>query len=218
MEFRLEDIDPDEIERRLAVVEPLTDSVRGLIDAVIRSEVDDAVLDRARARIDEITAELRVHQKPGGYGTPFTRDLRGMPWGNAATGLRNPIAPPLRPEHGAGVSTGSVHLGAAYEGPGGLVHGGVLALLMDQLVGECASTIVNMPHFTGTLTVRYLRPTKLGRVDLRAEVTGTQDRKTFVHVEVRDREGVTADGEAIMIRPKDFPGRDEVLAAIARTP
>ncbi|MCF8589738.1 hotdog domain-containing protein [Gordonia liuliyuniae] len=215
MDFRFEDIGPAEVKRRISAVEPLTESVRDLVDAVIRTEVDDTALDDARRQIDDIVARLRTEEKPGGFGVPFTRDLVGMPWGNAATGVRNAIAPPLRPVTHAGVSTAEVTLGAAYEGPGGHVHGGVLALLLDQLVGECASSGTSMPHFTGTLTVRYVRPTKLGQVSLRAEVTGTQDRKAFVSGEIHDSEGVTAEVEAIMIRPKEFAGRDEVMAAIA---
>ncbi|WOC11623.1 hotdog domain-containing protein [Gordonia sp. MP11Mi] len=214
MEFRLEDVSPEEIERRIRVVEPLTDAVRDLVDAVIRTEVGDATLDDARRQVEEIVARLRTAEKPGGFGVPFTRDLVGMPWGNAATGVRNALAPPLNPVTSAGVSTAEVTLGAAYEGPGGHVHGGVLALLLDQLVGECASSGTSMPHFTGTLTVRYLRPTKLGPVSLHAEVTGTQNRKCFVSGTVRDGEGVTAEADAIMIRPKSFPGRDEVAAAV----
>ncbi|MGO3326551.1 PaaI family thioesterase [Gordonia sp. (in: high G+C Gram-positive bacteria)] len=217
MDFRLEDVNADEIARRIGVVEPLTDSVRGLIDAVIRTDVDDATLDDARRQIDDIVARLRTDQKPGGFGVPFTRDLVGMPWGNAAMGVRNAIAPPLRSVGSDGVATAEVALGAAYEGPGGHVHGGVLALLLDQLVGECASSIDSVPHFTGTLTVRYLRPTRLGTISLRAEITESQGRKTFVRAEIRDDDGPTATCEAIMVRPKEFPGRDGLIAAIAES-
>lgn len=217
MDFRLEDVSPEEVQRRIGVLEPLTDSVRDLVDSVIRTDVDEATLDDARRQIDGIVERLRTDQKPGGFGVPFTRDLVGMPWGNAAVGVRNAIAPPMRPVSSGGVTTAEVTLGAAYEGPGGHVHGGVLALLLDQLVGECASNIDSIPHFTGTLTVRYLRPTKLGPISLRAEITETRGRKAFVHAVIRDDEGATAEGEAIMVRPREFPGREEMLSAIARS-
>ena len=217
MDFRFEDIRPEEVERRISVVEPLTDSVRDLVDAVIRTNADDDSLDEARREVEAIVARLRTDQKPGAFGVPFTRDLVGMPWGNAAMGARNAIAPPLRTASVDGAMTAEVTLGAAYEGPGGHVHGGVLALLLDQLVGECASDLSSIPHFTGTLTMRYLRPTKLGPVSLHAEVTEAQGRKVFIHAEVRDDEGATVEGQAIMIRPKDFPGHDELLAAISES-
>lgn len=216
MDFRLEDVSPDEVARRIDAIAPLTDSVRDLIDAVIRTEVDQESIDDARRRIDAVVADLRTVQKPGSFGTPFTRDLVEMAWGNAAAGIRNAVAPPMRSTSRGGVATAEVTLGAAYEGPGGCVHGGVIALLLDQLVGECAGSMDTGPHFTGTLSMRYIRPTSLGPVSLRAEVTQTQGRKAFVHGELRDADGVTAEAEAIMVRPKDFPGRDEILSAIAR--
>lgn len=203
VDFRIEDITRDEIDRRLSVVEPLTDSVRDLVNAVIRSQVSDAELDAARAKIDEVVAALRTQQRPGSFGTPYTREFIGMPWGNAAVGARNALAPPLRVTRSPGVAECDMVLGAAYEGPGGCVHGGVAALMLDQLVGEAASTD-GLPSFTGTLTVRYLRPTRLGALTARAEVTGREGRKTFVHATMSDDDGVTVEADAIMVSPKGF--------------
>ncbi|GAC56523.1 hypothetical protein GOHSU_08_00510 [Gordonia hirsuta DSM 44140 = NBRC 16056] len=211
MDFRIEDISPEEISRRLSVVEPLTESVRRLIDAVIRTEVDDAELIAATERIDQVVQTLRSRQRDGSFGTPYTPTFIGMPWGNAAVGARNAIAPPLQIRTESGVAECEMVLGAAYEGPGGCVHGGVAALMLDQLVGEAASTD-GLPSFTGTLTVRYLRPTRLGALSARAEVTGREGRKTFVHATLSDDDGVTVEADAIMIAPKGFalPG-GEVL-------
>ena len=140
MQFRLEDISAEEVAARIDSVRPLTDSVRDLIDAVIRTEVDQEVLDDARARIAAVVDDLRAAQIEGSFGNPFTRDLVGMPFGNAAVGERNAIAPPMRPVNSEGVSTAEVTLGAAYEGPSGRVHGGVLAmdnaLRRDRVAGD----------------------------------------------------------------------------------
>ena len=56
MEFVREDISEDEVVRRRAAIEPLTDTVRDLIDAVIRTEVSDDVIAEARRRVDDIVA------------------------------------------------------------------------------------------------------------------------------------------------------------------
>ena len=96
MDFRFEDITEEEINRRIAAVEPLTNSVRDLIDAVIRSTVSDETLAAAKTEIDRVVETLREQQLPGSFGTPYTREFLGMPWGNAAVGVRNAIAPPLR--------------------------------------------------------------------------------------------------------------------------
>lgn len=203
MDFRIEDISPEEIDRRLSVVEPLTDSVRALVDAVIRSEVSDDELRAAKVQIDDVVARLRTKQRPGSFGTPYTKTFIGMPWGNAAVGARNAIAPPLRIRRSPGLAECEMVLGAAYEGPGGCVHGGIAALLLDQLVGEAASTD-GLPSFTGTLTVKYLRPTLLGALAARAEVTGREGRKTFVRATLSDDDGVTVEADAIMVSPKGF--------------
>lgn len=52
-------------------------------------------------------------------------------------GVRNPIAPPvdlIRAEDGS--VSADFHLGAAYEGPPGHVHGGVSAMILDHVLGE----------------------------------------------------------------------------------
>ena len=203
LDFRLEDIDETEIERRLGVVEPLTYAVRDLVDAVIRTEVDDEELLSAQAEVAAIVARLRARQRERGFGVPFTKDMTGMPWGNAVVGARNALAPPLKIEAAGGVASAEFVLGAAYEGPGGCVHGGVAALVLDQLIGEAASS-EGMPCFTGTLTTRYQRPTPLGALRGRAEVERVEGRKKFVRAELADADGVTVVADAVMITPKDL--------------
>ncbi len=50
--------------------------------------------------------------------------------------------------------------------PEGQVHAGVSAMVLDQVLGEAAGA-GGGPGMTGTLTIRYRRPTPLG--DLHAE-------------------------------------------------
>jgi len=211
MDFRLTDMTDAEIEQELSVVEPLANSVRELIDAVIRTEVDDDRLNAAREQIEAVVESLREQQKPGSYGVPFTKTLHGMPYGNAAVGARNAIAPPLRIEHHPdGSANSEVTLGAAYEGPAGLVHGGVSAMLLDQLLGEAVSVGNGTPCFTGTLTVKYLRPTPLGPLSLNAVTTGNEGRKFFARAELCDAEGPTVVAEGIMISPANHPRHEEI--------
>ena len=67
---------------------------------------------------------------------------------------------------GPGEVCAQVELGAAYEGPPGLVHGGVTMLLLDHLMGEVGSDGHRRVTMTGTLTGRYAAPTPLGPVVL----------------------------------------------------
>ena len=191
-----------DISRLRAVYEPLTASVRELIDATIRTEVDGDAVAAAKAEIDSATARLRAAQKDGSFGIQYGSDGDPMPWGNAVIGVRNPTAPPLliRKEPD-GVATCDFYLGAAFEGPPGHVHGGVSAKILDHVLGDAASK-PGVHRLTGTITVRYRRLTPLGRLHAEARITHTDGFKTYAVGHIADRTGVTVEAEAVFIEPK----------------
>ena len=125
-----------------------------------------------------------------------------MPWGNVVMGVRNPVAPPLVVEQseGGGVFT-DFHLGAAYEGPPGHVHGGVAALVLDHILGAAASS-PEKPRLTGTITLRYLRLTRLGQLHAEAQITRREGVKTFTAGHLADDEGITVEAEGVFIQPR----------------
>lgn len=197
-----DDMTPDEHARQSELYGGLAASVRELVDATIRTEVPDEEIRAAQAEIEAITARLRERQLEGSFGVRFSSHGFGRPWGNAVMGLRNPVAPPLViTNHDDGRAETEFHLGAAYEGPPGLVHGGVSALLLDQLVGQAAAA-KGHPGMTGTLTVKYHRGTPLGDLWAKAWVRSTEGPKTFVSAELGDAEGATVSCEAIMVLPR----------------
>ncbi|STZ74382.1 thioesterase superfamily protein [Mycolicibacterium fortuitum] len=113
----VEGLSSADVQRLREVWSPLADSVRSLIDASIRSEVDADEVEAVRALIDDATARLRARQIDGPFGVRFTSDGDRMPWGNPAIGIRNPIAPPLVIVKDAdGTVRTDFHLGAPYEG------------------------------------------------------------------------------------------------------
>jgi len=195
-QFVFEDITSEEVARRTGVYTPLTDSVRDLIDATIRTEVDPDTIRAAGELIEQATALLRAQQSDGPHGVRYTADGTGMPWGNPAIGIRNAIAPPMVVTRDGDRRVADVVLGAAYEGPPGLVHGGICALLLDHILGEAASAM------TGTLTLRYVRATPLGAVHLEAEVVASEGRKRTVRGSLSDAEGITVTAEGIFIVPQ----------------
>jgi acyl-coenzyme A thioesterase PaaI-like protein len=202
LDFTLEDLSAEDVERLRSRYRPLTESVRELIDATIRSEADADAVAAAKAHIDAATAILRRDQLDGPFGVRFTAHGDRMPWGNAVIGLRNPIAPPLAVQRN---DDGSVFadfvLGAAYEGPPGHVHGGVAALLLDHVLGESASPATS-PRLTGTISIRYLRPTPLGALHIEAAIVRTEGVKTFAAGLIADADGPTVQAEGVFIRPK----------------
>jgi acyl-coenzyme A thioesterase PaaI-like protein len=201
VEFTVQNLNGEEVERLRGVFGPFTESVRELIDATIRTEVDPDVIAAAKAEVDAITARLRSAQLDGPFGVRLSEGGQ-MPWGNPVIGLRNPIAPPLviRRSADGGIHT-DFHLGAAYEGPPGHVHGGVSALILDHVLGEAASTAEN-PRLTGTISMRYLRTTPLGDLRAEARIVRTEGVKTFAVGHLADADGVTVEAEGVFITPK----------------
>jgi acyl-coenzyme A thioesterase PaaI-like protein len=187
----------------MTIHETLTASVRRLIDATIRTEVDAAAIVAAKNKIDSATAQLSDRLMPGSFGVQLTHDGQSIALGNVVIGQRNPVAPPLviRDEADGTVCTNFV-LGAAYEGPPGMLHGGVCALILDHVLGATAH-LPNKPAYTGTLTLRYLRGTPLGQpLCARAHVERIDGAKTFAVGHIADAEGVTVQAEGVFIHPR----------------
>ncbi|OSC26190.1 thioesterase [Mycobacterium vulneris] len=187
-----------------SVYAPLAESVRRLLDISIRTEAGPTAVAAAIARIDSATSELSDELRPGPFGVHRTPDGQTIAWGNAVVGLRNPMAPPLVIHHDPdGLVWSEFVLGAAYEGPPDTVHGGVCALVLDHVLGATAHQ-PDKPAYTGTLTLRYRRPTALGR-RLRAEarVERVDGAKIFAVGHLADEDGVTVEAEGIFIQPKD---------------
>ena len=196
------DVSSEEVQQMRAVYQPLAESVRELIDATIRTEVDGDTVAAVRAEIDAATAKLRSLQTDGPFGVRYTTGGDRMAWGNPVIGIRNPIAPPVTIRRDAdGRVWTDFHLGAAYEGPPGHVHGGVAALVLDHILGEGATDGLS-PRFTGTITMRYLRTTRLGQLHAEAKITRTDGVKTYVSGHLADDEGVTVEAEGVFIQPK----------------
>jgi acyl-coenzyme A thioesterase PaaI-like protein len=195
-------ITADQHHELTALYGPLTDAVRDLINATIVTAVDAGTIDDARAAIEAVTKTLRRDERGESAGVRYAVDGRPLAWGNAVIGMRNPIAPPLAVKNDDdGRCWSDFALGAAYEGPPGLVHGGVCALVLDHILGEAASEGLTKPLFTGTITVRYLRGTPLGRLRAEAVIERREDVKTFVRGSISDSAGTTAEAEGIFIRP-----------------
>ena len=180
----------------------LAAEVRRLVDLTIRSQVAPADVRAAAARLREVNDLLAGDVRPGPAGVTFNATGRAWNWGNAVVGARNAIAPPLVIDHPRpGESAAAVHLGAAYEGPPGMVHGGVSALLLDHLMGETASNGFTRVTFTGTLTLRYVAPLPLGEVRLAGRITEDDGRKVVVTATIGTPDEVAVEATGLFIVP-----------------
>lgn len=199
--YLLEDIPADELAQRSAVAVRLADSVRELIESTVVTEVGDESVADAIRHIEKAREILAAERLPGAFGIRFNSDGTKRNWGNAVVGLRNPVAPPIEIGYEDGLTWGEAELGPAYEGPAGLVHGGIIAAILDQVLGSAAEN-AGAPGMTGTLTMRYRRGTRLGPIRAEARLDRVEGPKSFVTGTLSTDEGVCVEAEGIFILPK----------------
>jgi hypothetical protein len=108
-------------------------------------------------------------------------------------------------ENGVREVRGRVTYGYAYEGPPTCVHGGVIAELFDELLGM-SNILAGAGAMTGTLKIRYRRPTPLlAPLELAARHTGKEGRKVFAWGGIYYRGELTAEAQGVFIEVP--PGR-----------
>lgn len=205
-DFPVDSISGAEYERQLAMYRPFTEAVRKLIDAGIRTGVDEATIAEAQAAIEAVTERLTAVQRVTTSTLRHEETGRPLAYTNPAVGVRNAISPPMEIIHEDGEGEGrrcwaEFELGLPYEGPPGLVHGGICALVLDHILGEAASDGLTKPHFTGTITLRYVRGTKQGPVRAEAWIDRVDGVKTFARGTLSDVDGVSVEADGIFIRP-----------------
>jgi acyl-coenzyme A thioesterase PaaI-like protein len=194
--------------------EELAAATRRLVNEVRVSAAPDDVAREARALIERATDLLSPHGFRGLLaqssldGEAMAVDLGGspeeiFPW-SPAIGPLNPVAPPAVFRQIGDAPTarveGTVTFPPVMVGAPGLAHGGMVALLLDELLG--ITNVVNgMGAMTGTLTVRYRVPTPAQQpLTLLGEITGTERRKVFARGEIRLGDVVTAEAEGIFVQ------------------
>ncbi|WP_091544775.1 PaaI family thioesterase [Modestobacter sp. DSM 44400] len=190
----------------LAAVTDLGSALRELVDASVTTQADPAALRAAAAAARQVTAGLSRTRRARTELPALDDPVRFFRVYNPVSGIGSALAPPLdvRAE-GDGV-VGEVVLGLAYEGPPSFVHGGVSALLMDQLLG--AATIARgLWGMTVHLELDYRGPVPLETMlVLRARVTEDAGRKTVVTGTIAaaaepERALVAASGVFVVPRP-----------------
>lgn len=207
------DVDVQEVEpsrelteRREAVAE-LGEALRELTSSAIGSEVDVDVLREVAEQARALAATLAEHQRRLGE-PPSVDDLhRGQRLFNPVVGVGNPVAPPMHVEIVDGAAIGSCTLDRRYEGPSTYAHGGISALLLDQIMGYAVAA-AGHPGVTGRLEVRYRATVPLGEplrlqarlvdvLGVRAAVTGSISLAS-----APDDALVEAEGRFLALRPE----------------
>jgi acyl-coenzyme A thioesterase PaaI-like protein len=180
----------------------LSDALRRINTLTVASVIDDEPLKRATAELEAIADRLRGAAGPG--RRPRVQPTVDGPAQDffptsPVIGFANPIAPPVVVEKVEGGLDAKVYFDWQYEGPPGCVHGGVIALVFDELLGA-ANIAADSPGMTGTLTVRYRKPTPI-RTELRASARfeGREGRKIRTTGAIYNGDELTAEAEGIFI-------------------
>ena len=202
-----EDVPLDDPRRRLAA------AMRPIITMTVAAELDDATLTEAADAMEAIAERLTARSGPRRTRNQpdLARAAQDFFPTSPIIGLANPVAPPVRVAVVEGADgrpeiRGRANFGFAYEGPPTCVHGGVIAELLDEVLGA-ANIVAEHPAMTGTLTIRYRKPTPLN-TDLRVEARFVRQdgRKIYAWGGIYSGDVLTAeaDGVFIEVRPKQM--------------
>ncbi len=188
-------------------LERLAEVIRRISAVGVGRPLSDEALTAAAVTLESVAGDLEsaaeLKKRPRRQPSPDD-DPRDLFPTSPVIGVANPVAPPVHiwaveGEEGRREIRGSVTFGYPYEGPPTCVHGGVIAELFDELLGS-ANIIADLAGMTGTLTVRYRKPTPLlVPLDLVARVTGTERRKIFTWGGLYHDGELTAEAEGIFI-------------------
>ncbi len=194
--------DGEAARRRLAA------ALRPIITLTVAGTAEDDAYERAAAAVEAIGAELAE-------GAGETRRVRLAPDSergadeyfptSPVAGAANPLAPPVAfeivdgPEGGPKEIRGTGYFDYPYEGPPSCVHGGIIAETFDELMGA-ANMVAENPGMTGTLTVKYRKPTPLrAQLTMEARCTGRSGRKVTTWAGIFHEGVLTAEAEGIFI-------------------
>ncbi|MCF2533455.1 PaaI family thioesterase [Yinghuangia soli] len=194
----------------------LVEGIRNLVEAAVRTDVDAEVRAEAAQLVSQATkllqaatndAVVRFARTPGGRIDQLTQ---------AGSGMLNPQAPRLVFRDSPDMATkafaadaepksvevvADCTLSAAHSGPPGRAHGGVVATLLDHVLGLAASA-AGVPGFTAGLDVRYRAATPYDvPLEVRARWTHCEGRKSFATGEILAGGRVTAEATAVFIAP-----------------
>lgn len=162
-------------------------ALRRLGHALHSRDPDVELLERVGHAADAVTAQLE--DVP-----PRHRDLRalrGQMWQDPVpdgavvehfkdcfvSGNWNPLGIGIAVRREGDEAVATVTLGPAYEGAPERSHGGIVAAILDDILGYLLR-FLRQPAYTGELTVRYLAPTPIQQpLEFRARVDRVEGRK-----------------------------------------
>lgn len=188
-------------------IDRATAAARRVIESLLHAGNGAADLAHVTDQLNAIADHLNTQRPPIEDRMVDMWRGEGVTRHDPVTGPENAIAPPM-PLRGLpdGSIVGTVTLHLPYQGPPGLLHGGVAALLLDHTLGV-ANYWAGASGRTGELTLRYHRPTPLfEELTVTGRQTAVQGRKIWTEGELSAGGEVCVSAKGLFITPR--PERD----------
>ena len=190
--------------RRRGALAGLGSAVRRLADAAVSTALEPDEIEPIQRRVEALTRELARAHHDGPYSglLPRERDYRrpgaAMPL-SPILGECSPVRPDVEMTLDGERVTGRAVLGKKWVGPPGYAHGGVTALLCDQLVA-LAARAGGVRGVTRALEVRYHRPTPLHEpLELAGWCERVEGQEVRARCEIRAGEKVCVSASAELV-------------------
>ncbi len=190
-------------ERTAMEIDAATAAARRVVDALLAAGGDSGVdLGDVADRLNAIADDVHAH-------APDVEQRMDAMWSGEnrhgpATGPENALAPPMVVRAlDDGSVEGTVTLGLPYQGPRGVAHGGVSALLLDHALG-IANHVAGRSGMTAELTLRYHRTVPLFRpLTVTARQVSVDGRAIRAAGEIRADGKVRVSAEGLFLSPRD---------------
>jgi acyl-coenzyme A thioesterase PaaI-like protein len=196
------------------VLESTVAELRRVIAHLRKTKAPAALLQDTQQQLEAIASKLAPYDHHGphsqgvldmgeGSFAPNVRDPGAFFPYSPIIGARNPISPPID----FVVHDDELHaehiFDAPWCGPPTAVHGGVIALVFDELLG-CTNVVNEVGGFTGTLTIIYRKLMPLGEpIRMRGWIDRRDGRKTFTKGTMNFGDQLCAEAEGVFILPNE---------------
>ena len=182
--------------------------MRELADAVAETGVDRTTLDEVTGALQLLTHRLRQQTEDDAYSGLVIKPVDySVPEGpmplNPIIGPCSPVRPDVELRFADGEIVGRATLTKRFVGPPGFAHGGISAMLGDQIV-SASPMAIGARTITKSLKLDYLRPLPLDEdVELWGVCEPADDgyRARFV---IRARGKVAVEGTAELVTYEQF--------------
>lgn len=151
-------------------------------------------LDALQSELPTVPADSRYARFPVGASVVHALETHAV--GGPANAIAVPLAMTIDDD---GAVRGATSFGPLYEGTPGVVHGGFVAAVFDQMLGAAAAA-AGSAMVTGTMTIRYKRPTPIGvELVFTTRLERSEGRRLVVVGECAAAEELTAEAEAVFV-------------------